>query len=846
MKKLFALLLALLFIAVNISSITPKESITAEENTNTIPYDDWQWYKYEGNPIWGSTNISDTFLATDWIHLSNIGNITWGANYDIQAFFNATTGMLEWQGVMDNLSINNIQSEASYIIWKEGNTYYAMNGTTELIEFSGTNASWVINQAINSSKDGGIVYLKSGKYWINYPVKITQNVSIYGDGPDQTIIYAMDNYQYDRMIGFYPPEGSNYFHTLHGFRLEGRSSNQTVIMSGILNPPSDTLIDWVWVYDVRGYGLKGTNTWSLNVRSSSFESCSIAQIYLYNPKSVEITGCMIASAKYPTVSDGIEICCTREDASCVDISHTTIREVNDGIVITQLKHSNIHDCYIRDVNDYAIEITGHVDYPTEYINIHDNVIWNCANGIRINDEYCRYVKISHNILNNISGTVLSDAGTNTIIEDNIGYISPQDTEFTASYVIFTDGSTYYAQNGTSGLIDFSGTNASWVIQSAIDALPSSGGEVFIKEGEYTIPYPITLKSYVVIEGVYRLTTLKLANNANCYIFQKTTTDDKIEYTTIKNLILDGNYNSNTGGGGIYLYNPEYCLIENVVVQYTDDDAIKIDVNVSAFPYLHLTIRNCYLKYGHSRGLNVLNKIYGLDVTGTIITVFDDYGFYFNAGSGKLSLIDCWISQSLYGMYLDNVYRGYFIGNRIEYNDRYGLYYYRGWKSIFIGNIFRNNAYVDANYSSVYVYNSNQNIFVANSFIDTRGASAQQDYGIEEAGTSDENIIALNHVFGNTVAGVKKVGSNTVVYKNYGYTTSNSGSYEITGDGSTTSFTISHGLDITPDGPPIIIPTNASMASADWYVSAWDSSTFTITFTSAPASGTKLSFYWYYP
>jgi len=39
---------------------------------------------------------------------------------------------------------------------------------------------------------------------------------------------------------------------------------------------------------------------------------------------------------------------------------------------------------------------------------------------------------------------------------------------TTSYVIFRDGSYYYAKNGESGAIDYSGTNASTIINNAIN------------------------------------------------------------------------------------------------------------------------------------------------------------------------------------------------------------------------------------------------------------------------------------------------------------------------------------------------------------------------------------------
>jgi len=64
------------------------------------------------------------------------------------------------------------------------------------------------------------------------------------------------------------------------------------------------------------------------------------------------------------------------------------------------------------------------------------------------------------------------------VSQNIGEVG-------ASYIIYTtttDGTTtIYAKNGSTGKIDFSGTDASTVINNAISALTSEGGTIFLKE-----------------------------------------------------------------------------------------------------------------------------------------------------------------------------------------------------------------------------------------------------------------------------------------------------------------------------------------------------------------------------
>ena len=78
--------------------------------------------------------------------------------------------------------------------------------------------------------------------------------------------------------------------------------------------------------------------------------------------------------------------------------------------------------------------------------------------------------------------------------------------FEPSYIISTDGANSYAQNGLTGKVDFSGEDASKVIQSAIDAV--KGGMIFIKSGEYKLSSAIKLKEKIWLRGEGRSTVLR--------------------------------------------------------------------------------------------------------------------------------------------------------------------------------------------------------------------------------------------------------------------------------------------------------------------------------------------------
>jgi len=109
----------------------------------------------------------------------------------------------------------------------------------------------------------------------------------------------------------------------------------------------------------------------------------------------------------------------------------------------------------------------------------------------------------------------------------------------ASYIIYSgsDG-LYWARNGHTGLINYSGSDAATVIQNAINALPN-GGRIFIKEGTYTINSRIVVASGVEICGVWGRTKLISAGITDgTAIFQGTVA---ITDLSIHDLYIEGKH-----------------------------------------------------------------------------------------------------------------------------------------------------------------------------------------------------------------------------------------------------------------------------------------------------------------
>ena len=112
---------------------------------------------------------------------------------------------------------------------------------------------------------------------------------------------------------------------------------------------------------------------------------------------------------------------------------------------------------------------------------------------------------------------------------------PELTQQPYSYIIYTDGTTIYAKNGATGQIDFSGTDASTVIQKAINNM-TNGGKLLIKAGLYIISSMIYINKSIIFSGEGYNTILKNQDytNMNAMI------DVTAENVTIENLQIDGN------------------------------------------------------------------------------------------------------------------------------------------------------------------------------------------------------------------------------------------------------------------------------------------------------------------
>jgi len=462
---------------------------------------------------------------------------------------------------------------------------------------------------------------------------------------------------------------------------------------------------------------------------------------------------------------------------------------------------------------------------------------------------------------------------------------------TASYIIYKEDVTIYALNGSSGKIDYSGTDASTVIQSAIDALTNgrTWKEKVVLKGDFEIGAKIRIPSYTILEILGKV---KLANNVNAIMFDN---DDYSGGNSDIEIIggeLDGNKANQTTGHGIYFNNVSRVIIRGIYVHNCKDDGIKLESCSEAFISEALIESNdgngLVLKtttdsqitdivsnsngsgtvgeglYIHTNSLR--NRVENSEFnsnnkTGITISITSTNNQMVNCivkGNGDSGILTKSQKLSLIGIIgIDNTYDGITLDADSDYstivggvfydNKRNGITVYRSSYCTVAGNVVFNNA---VNYVSggIRLHDGGSDpclycIISNNICFDTRtGASRTQDYGILSEDSSDYLLVEDNVLYNNIVAQVSLVGTNDMVKHNIGYVTENSGTDTFSGDGTTTVFNIPHGLASTPNAYGV--SPLAPDADAARTITV-DATNIIITYSTAPPIGTdNLKFGWW--
>jgi hypothetical protein len=251
---------------------------------------------------------------------------------------------------------------------------------------------------------------------------------------------------------------------------------------------------------------------------------------------------------------------------------------------------------------------------------------------------------------------------NVTISDTLGFgdtvLEEGSLSVVADYVVFTNGTTVYLRNGTTGAIDWSSANATALIQAGIDNM-TDGGRIHLMAGAYSLDSSIVPKNGTWISGAGAYfkgdgttpggTALCLANGADCdLIDSEDTANRNIKITDLHLYGNMANQGSNTLAG-IRIYAARFCTIQNVQIHEINGTGIIIgDVGGGGTGYwnkiANVHIHRCdsadasygYGYYDDGPDENVLTNVVIVCKSGSD----DSHGFLLGAGLDQLS--NCWV------------------------------------------------------------------------------------------------------------------------------------------------------------------------------------------------------------
>jgi hypothetical protein len=245
----------------------------------------------------------------------------------------------------------------------------------------------------------------------------------------------------------------------------------------------------------------------------------------------------------------------------------------------------------------------------------------------------------------------------------------------ASYVIFTDGTNVYARNGNTGEIEFSGADASIVINNALNVL--TPGRTWIEKvvlrGSFTLnktvgqTYAIQIPSYTELDATQA--TLTLADYQDADMLQN---KNRATYDTniiIRGGLWLGNKAKQNSGNGFNLKNsntppssaypiPPFQIIDSRI-ENQKEDGIRVDFTGASWDN-RIWITGVHTRYADGYGVHLI-KVYDSLFTHSHFGG-NGRGFYYeNGGSSYFSNV-----YFPSGVILKEVYGSVFTGSRFEH------------------------------------------------------------------------------------------------------------------------------------------------------------------------------------
>ena len=292
----------------------------------------------------------------------------------------------------------------------------------------------------------------------------------------------------------------------------------------------------------------------------------------------------------------------------------------------------------------------------------------------------------------------------------------------STYLLYQNGSTYYAKNAITENVDYTGTDAAQIIHSIITA---AGGDVTISitPGTYLMKRWVGLKSGVTIQGS-RGSVLKLSYNGTMFV------GIGVSDVEIRDLEIDGN-RGNYSGQGINLYSGS---THNTILNNYIHDCNSHGINFSGSE----------TKYNRASGNRIENCVgagIGLHSSAGDTVISENYiyrtrwhGIILSTGGGNSHIVNNTIIESGYFMQSGDFAHGIAC-------DGFGVVH--GRNNIISGNVIKNPGMAGIEIADYQDY-----CIISGNLIE--GTGIQDNYGIYFGGGLSPSYQAS--IVGNVVKG----------------------------------------------------------------------------------------------
>jgi len=365
------------------------------------------------------TNLNNATNPNDAVNarqLGLLGNLTYGSKCSDTQLLSYQASNQTWVCISPTSSAV-INQASTYIIYTLSGTIYAKNQRTGIIDYSGTDAQTIIEDAVNatSSGGGGTIEIKDGTYNLAKALRLSNNINLHGESWN-TIFHLNDNV-HDNMItniSSAPNDTTtylgNYNMTVYNLQLDGNYAKQ-----GALYPVHNyvairyqncdiCIIDRVYVHDTNGMGITTTS-------SGVYQHQAVVNSYIKHA-----VGDAIFGQSYKAI-----------------FSNNLISDVGDNGIVTKGDSIVVANNQIFGDPSSLFDLSVGIGvYRSSHdISITGNTIVNAKRGMEISafgtpDTFgCDGCTITGNVITNSSGvaiffgSIAHDNNTRIIISNNI-------------------------------------------------------------------------------------------------------------------------------------------------------------------------------------------------------------------------------------------------------------------------------------------------------------------------------------------------------------------------------------------------------------------------------------------